>query len=469
MAQKRTLRLLDITQAPAHLHLSYEVAGLRFGNTIWYEDVDFDDLAARFGRDQIRNICFHIAAFEINKLCSLKPAVIDWGPFADLATPSFKALWERIYRNVWAQWRFENDEPDYHGPAMTASEDFNTPAVIAGHAHTDRFLSFCGGGKDSLVAMKLLSDVGADFGTLAYSTSFYGLAKLQHRLIEKLIDNYGVKTRHRQWIFDDFLDSPVLELRPDLKVKTVTAAETPSSVFGALPYVLKHGYRYVSLAHERSADAPQVVWDKTGEPVNHQWGKSYEAESLINTYIQNVLVRDFSYFSILKPVYDVSIFAALRGSEHAVVHTHSCNIEKPWCRRCAKCLYVWLGYTAFLGPETVRGAFGDENLYDVKDNVFLFRQLVGLESQLPFECIGEADEAALFMTMARSKGYRGRAFDACAEAIKSLKMGEVLDRYLAVGLSDAGIPDTIREKLGDVLKNNALAARAYIRNLPDAG
>lgn len=464
MASPKLLTLREISWADDQLVMAYDLDGLRFTNTIWYEDLSFDRLAERFGREEIERIAFHIAAFEINKVCSLKPKRLSWGPYERFADEAFGKIWRDIFVNVWAQWRYENDEPNYTGPA------FETGASTGIQPIGDRpldagTLSFCGGGKDSLVAMKLLNDIGHPFGTLVYSASFYGQSKFQHDLISKLIDSYGVETRHRQWVFDDFLDSPVLEQRKEWGVEAVTAAETPSSIFGVLPYVLDRGYRYISLAHERSADAPQVVWEKTGEAVNHQWGKSFEAEEMLNRYVQQQLVRDFDYFSILKPVYDVAIFGLLRGSEEQIPHTHSCNISKPWCRRCPKCLYVWLGYAAFLDKDVVNATFGGENLFDVEENHFFLRQLVGLEDQLPFECIGEASEAALYMKMAYAKGWRGSAFDVCADAWKALDWRDVSERYLSRHFADANLPQEIAPPLRAILDENASETEAYIESV----
>ncbi len=460
MAQAQKITLVSISQSVSQLAFVYDIDGVQFTNSLWYDGVDFGELEKRFGTDAIRKIVFHIAAFEINKVCSLMPARIDWGDYSDLATPDFAEVWQTIFRNVWAQWRFENDKPEYFAPTMeTATAPVSGPVTSR---DATGFLSFCGGGKDSLVALELLSRMGVEHATLAYSASYYGRAEPQHRLIGRMLDAYGVERQYRQWIYDDFLDSPVLELRPDFGVETLTAAETPSSLFGSLPYVLMHQLRYVCLAHERSADAPQVVWEKTGEPVNHQWGKSFEAEDLINRYIQRHLVEDYHYFSVLKPIYDVSIFGALRNVQDTVPFTHSCNIDKPWCRRCAKCLYVWMGYAAFVEKDVVTAAFGSENLFDVEENVMLFRELVGLESKLPFECIGEADEAALFMLMARAKGYTGIAFDACAERLDALDANAILAKYSQVVTKDSNVPDEIAERLGTLLDDNAEATRNYV-------
>ena len=114
-------------------------------------------------------------------------------------------------------------------------------------------LAFCGGGKDSLVALKLLERGGLPFATLAYAHSIYGPAGPQHALIERVASASSRVRAERQWIFDDFMDVPIATLRPDLGIKSVLAAETPASVFAALPLALARGYRGVSSSPTRRA------------------------------------------------------------------------------------------------------------------------------------------------------------------------------------------------------------------------
>lgn len=454
-----TLILTGISVTRDTVRIAATISGRAFVTAIRYDSVDFDGLAARYGRAAIDRIAFHIAAFEINKIASLKPARIDWGAYGGFVTPEFADLWRTIFRNVWAQWRFENDLINYAVPDFDAAGSSAAPAVLdPGPVPT---LAFCGGGKDSLVALKTLEAVGAPFNSLVYSANFYGDHPAQHALIDGLLAHTAPAHRHRQWIDDDFLVTPLEDLRAEFGIETVTAAETPSSIFAALPLVLQHGYSHICLAHERSADAGQVRWDATGEDVNHQWGKSFEAEALLNGYIQAHLIDGFDYYSILKPLYDVAIFGLLRRYPEAVPATHSCNIDKPWCRRCAKCLYVWLGYAAFLPDDVVTAAFGPENLLDVEDNVFLFRQLAGLEDQLPFECIGEADEAALYLALMEARGRAGKALDACRSAVARIDVAAALDRYLAADFETPNIPASLRPGLEKTFASGAAATRGF--------
>jgi hypothetical protein len=257
--------------------------------------------------------------------------------------------------------------------------------------------------------MKLLERGGVPFASYGYSHSIYGAAAPQHALLDRLVDHTAAERRHRHWIHDDFLDAPVAALEPERGVRSVTAAETPASLFGALPLALAQGYRVLALAHERSANVGNLVWQRTGEEVNHQWGKSYEAERLLADYVQAELA-DVEYTSVLQPVFDPVIFHLLNRDLAAVAATHSCNVAKPWCRRCAKCAYVWLGYMAYLPRDTVDAIFG-ENLLDVPENQLFFRQMLGLEAHTPFECIGQIDEVRLAFELCRRKGVRGAAMD----------------------------------------------------------
>ncbi len=458
-----TVSLLDVTWSGHQLVARFAADRMRFTTSYWYDSVDFDEMAEIHGGEQIERLLFHVAAFEINKICSLRPQRLDWGRFARFVTPEFAGLWREVFRNVWAQWRFENDDPDYHGPSFDiggAAGDapaFSLPAEPA----TARVLSFFGGGKDSLVAAKLLETLPGGYDLLSYSSSIYGTARHQHDMLDALIRFCKPAHHRRQWIYDDFLDSPVISLGDRVRSGTLTAAETPSSIFAALPYVVHHQYTHIALAHEKSADTGQVRWQRTGEDVNHQWGKSAQAETLLNRYISTRLVRGLTYFSALKPIYDVVIFNMLRKHLDALPFAHSCNLLKPWCRRCAKCVYVWLNYLAYLPEEAVLPIF-DENLFDTTGNMKIFRQMLGLESHLPFECIGQMDEVKLAFELCRRKGLTGQAIDLFAvEAIKP-DYRALVNRYTRVDFDQFGAAELLKDGIGEGLIAGAAEAKQYL-------
>ena len=100
----RVLRLVEIQRARSSITAACAIEDLRFEFTVWYEDVDLGAL----DRDLADRLAFHVAMFQINAVCSLKPDAIELGPYARFATRAFQELSLTIFRRVWAQWRICN-------------------------------------------------------------------------------------------------------------------------------------------------------------------------------------------------------------------------------------------------------------------------------------------------------------------------------------------------------------------------
>ena len=435
---ERTLWLGEASWSRRHLVVRYGVDDDAFSTSLWWEGLDLEALGATIGPDRLRTLAFHIGAFEAMKGASLRPAAFDLGPYSDLGTTAFRDLWSEVLHHVWAQWRYEHDLAD-EGPAI-AGVPSDTEASPVRAASPPKVLLFCGGGKDSLVAARLLEEADVAFASYAYSHSTYGPPRPQHALIDGLLEHLVPVERHRHWVFDDLLDLPLERLTPDVGVRSVTAAETPSSVFGALPLALAQGYTDLVVAHERSADVGNLVWARTGEDINHQWGKSLHAERLLRDYIDRYLVAGLTYSSVLKPAHDVLIFRALAESLGAVPSTHSCNVAKPWCLRCAKCAYVWLGCQAFLPADVNRATFGDVHLLDDPATLGWFEEMLGLVDHTPFECIGQVEEARLYFELLRRQGRRGRAMELYEHRIGAVDADEVYRDLIAVDSSHHAMP-----------------------------
>lgn len=452
-ARVRTLRLVEVRVARDHIAARCAIDDAEFHFTIWYDEVDLR------AADPVvmERLAVHVALFQINTVASLRPDAIELGRYAYHATPRLVELWTTVFRHVWAQWRWEHDLPDYTGPRFVDASGTAPPSPIHTPAGPVELLAFCGGGKDSLVAAKLLERAGLTFATLGYSHSIYGAAPAQHALLERVAAGTARARRERQWIYDDFLDAPILELRPSLGIKSLLAAETPASVFAALPLALVRGYRGLVVAHEHSANSANLVWDRTGEGVNHQWGKGWEAEQLLDTYVRSELLADVRYFSVLQPVHDELIFELLSRDAELAPRTHSCNLVKPWCGACAKCVYVWLQMSAHLPPAIVDATFGAELGERAVNDVWL-RQLLGLAEHTPFECVGSAPEARLALALIERQRPLGPRLAALAAEVGPIDIPAIAGPLITVDPVH-NMPGYVADKIMPQLVDAAATAR----------
>ncbi|HEU4734400.1 MAG TPA: hypothetical protein VFT22_41200 [Kofleriaceae bacterium] len=455
----QSLRLVDVQCGADHITASCALDDLRFHVTVWYEDVDLTELARRHGDEALERIAVHIALFQLNAACSLRPEVIELGRYAKHLTAELIRVWRTVFHHVWAQWRYEHDLPAYDGPRFVdpVSEQ---PAPLRAPDGPVELLAFCGGGKDSLVALKLLERAGLPFGTLGYSHSIYGAAEPQHALLDRVGAASARVRAERQWVIDDLLDAPVARLRPALGVKYILAAETPASVFAAVPLALARGYRGLVVAHEASANAGNLEWN--GEIVNHQWGKGWDAEQLLDGYVQRALVANLRYFSVLQPVHDEVIFELLTRDAGLATLTHSCNLRKPWCGACAKCAYVWLQFAAHLPPEVVEATFGTD-LGEQAVNERWFREMLGLAEHTPFECVGSAPEARLALTLARARGSRGPRLASYAAAVGPVDVPAIAAPLVRVGTQHGMPPHVAAGVMPQLLRAAADASARLAR------
>lgn len=455
----KILKLNHINRSKNQLSYQYSLDGIHFSTSFWYSDINFFELEEKYGEQFLQNLYFHIGLFDINKVCSLRPDFLDISEFSEFNTAAIQNLWYKIFKGVWGQWRYENNDPDYLGPRMPQASTSSTANPQTIISEQNSVLAFCGGGKDTLVALKLLDRAGIPYSGLSYSHSIYGQSEFQHELVESLVSKTGCPKTHRLYMFDDFMDSPICQLRPDLACKTLFAAETPSSIFASLPYALTYGYTSFSLGHEKSADKGQLIWN--GEEINHQWGKSFEAESLLNNYIQETLLNNFDFCSLLKPIHDVLIFNLLRWDLDILPFAHSCNIQKPWCMKCAKCFYVWVNYMAYLPTDLVNSIF-QTNLFDIPENKVTLEHFLGLHEHLPFECIGHQNEMIIALELCYLKGLKGDGLSFFKSTMPNVNLQELSTDYVKHHMDKANLPEYISQKIYPLFEKVQSESQDYI-------
>lgn len=448
VSKKLTLENIHVDEG--ELVFNYSVDTHEFTTKVYYQKLNFTVLKNLYGEECINNIIFHIAFIEGMKYCSLAPKEYDITGYSHFVNDDLIHLFEVLYKNIFAQHKWENDLPDYPGPELIYSKNSHQKSVTTINRGKTEVLFSCGGGKDSLVSMKLLERAEIPYGVYQYSHSVYGQYQKQHALIDRLVEVCNPLKQHKMYVIDDFLDSPVLTEHYANKIKTLCAPETPCAVFESLPLMLNSGYTNLCVGHERGADSGNFYWEKIQQEVNHQWGKSYEAEVILNLYIQEHLLTNFHFFSIIKPIYDFLIFQLLKRDQNIVDRSQSCNVEKPWCRKCPKCAYVWLCYMAYLDI----GNIFTENLFDEPVMVDLYMKMMGVKDFKPFECIGEIDETRLALYFCYKKGIKGKVMDIFIdEILPETNFEKILNKYNTVYPKGNIIPPHLKNAIVKQLQN----------------
>ncbi|MDY6782942.1 MAG: hypothetical protein SW833_10410 [Cyanobacteriota bacterium] len=446
------IKLEDWAVCEHHLELAYCADEFRFSTKIFYHDVSFSSLKSKYSQKSIEKIAAHIALFEGMKLCSLFPKYYDISNLSKYLSEASLDLFVKVYQGVFGQHWYENNRTDYQQPEFIYGQNLGESHPLTLLEKNLTILTGCGGGKDSIVAMKILQEAEIPFASMQYSHSVYGRPDLQHNLIEGVLDCVKPVKKHRISVCDDFTDDPWLQLYfPN--ISGITIPETPVSIFEALFLMLQWDYQYLNLAHEKSANTGNLFWSKLGKEVNHQWGKSLEAERLMNDFVQKHLLSGFKYFSILQPIYDFRIFKKISEQQDVLPKIHSCNIQKPWCKKCPKCAYVWLGLMANCDRDRVDAVF-QSNLFDDEELLPIFRQMVGLDEHTPFECIGEIDESRLAMKKCWEKGLSGRALKMFNQEILSDRLIDwqhLENKYNRIYETEHAIPHWVFQRVQELL------------------
>jgi UDP-N-acetyl-alpha-D-muramoyl-L-alanyl-L-glutamate epimerase len=161
----------------------------------------------------------------------------------------------------------------------------------------------------------------------------------------------------------------------------------------------------VVMSNERSAAHGNLEWH--GLSINHQWSKSLQFEELLRSTLSAGGGDSDSYFSLLRPLTEVEIarrFAKLHQYFEAFT---SCNrafaLDEnrralAWCRKCAKCQFVFLIMAPFVSRIELERVFGG-NLFEDSENLPGYLEILGLRGHKPFECVGEYEEAAMALDM----------------------------------------------------------------------
>jgi hypothetical protein len=243
------------------------------------------------------------------------------------------------------------------------------------------------------------------------------------------------------------LDKRLLELNAE----GARNGHVPVTAMNSLIAVIQSrllGLGPVVMSNESSASDPTLIWN--GEPVNHQWSKSVEAERALIAVLRDQAGLEHAYFSLLRPFSELRIaggFAATEGYDAAIV---SCNRafrlgtdQIGWCGDCDKCRFVFLMFSTHMAKHRVVSIIGKDMLDD-PTQLEGFRALLGLGAHKPFECVGEEAESSVAMSLAsRNPEWETSAVvTALLAEIPTLREGSVnLERHVLAESPTDSLPE----------------------------
>ena len=236
-----------------------------------------------------------------------------------------------------------------------------------------------GGGKDSNVTMELLAD-------RKNSNLCYMINKRESSRQCALTAGY---TDEEIIIASRSLDANLLRLNKEGYLN----GHTPFSAIVAFSSVLTaylNDKEYVVLSNESSANESTVE----GTEVNHQYSKSYKFELDFIQYEAKYIDSGVHYFSLLRPFSEFQIARFFAKHEKYYKIFRSCNVgskQDRWCGKCSKCLFVYIIMFPFIELAKLVDIFGNDMLND-ESLIPIFNQLIGVEPEKPFACVGTCDE-----------------------------------------------------------------------------
>jgi UDP-N-acetyl-alpha-D-muramoyl-L-alanyl-L-glutamate epimerase len=433
-----------------------------FQTKVFYPNGELVELKKFYQENELRKLYCHIAFFEGFKFMMAFPHTYDITHIEDGLCQETLNYFNDVITKLYGQHIYENKRVEWIGPRIVFSaelaskfDSLKNPIELncknlVKDVHERPLLCSNGGGKDSLLAMKLVSQANKQFSVFTHARSEYGRHEFQLKLQNKLLKHVSdYKSKHEIIVFDDFTDGIFMQnYFPEIIGECVLGrpcqAGFPEMVFESLPFVLLNGYSFFVLGNERSANAAQALCAEMSVAVSHQFLKSYESEKRLGEFMRTFLVKDFSVFSILRPLHDYRIYKNISKWPEIMADIHSCNIDKPWCKECSKCAYVWCSLNSVYDTKLVHNVF-KENLFDKECLYEYWQQLLGLTEHNAFECVGECAETRLAFKKCLEKGMTGKAIDLFVKSniMETTNWAELEKKYGTVYENDILIPEQL--------------------------
>jgi len=297
------------------------------------------------------------------------------------------ALLEDIYVHGLGEFAYRNGL-DLHGrirfPHGGSPSASAPPLGLREHA-----LVAIGGGKDSLVSIEALRNLG-----IAQTVTWIGGSQLIAACAQRTaLPTLNIGRQLAPQLFEYNRQGAWNGHIP------VTVLNSAIMVFAAVLL----GVDQVVFSNERSASYGSLI-EGTGE-VNHQWSKGWACERGFAAEVRRTVAADLRYYSLLRPLSELAVARQFAKTDQYDSWFSSCNRnfhllgERPanrWCGVCPKCHFVFLALAPFMSKPRLVGIFG-RNLLDDAAQTGGYDALLEYKDHKPFECVGEGRESRAAM------------------------------------------------------------------------
>ncbi len=350
--------------------------------TIFTEKVEFAGTPIDYNEDILENALF--LAFVIIGTSYYKAEPTSSIKLSQKIDEAKATFFSKVYQEGLSQFAFENSlkraDLAHFIPeiplASSTTATLNLPS---------KSLCLVSGGKDSLLSFEKIKALNTPY-EIAYISANDSYPSILDELgtpliIKRKVDKAGLETANG-------LNGHV----------PVTLINEAISIIQAILI----GATHVEFGIGNEGTEPHAFIEDL--PVNHQWSKTAEAQTLMENYIKTYIAKDLTIGSSLAGLTELQIaeeFAKTCWDKYADKFS-SCNVANykqdadnsslKWCGKCAKCANSYLLFCPFVPYEKQLKIFSHD-LFTDPDLTKIFKGLLGVDGVMkPFECIASIEE-----------------------------------------------------------------------------
>lgn len=350
-------------------------------------------------------------------------------------------FWNTVYKKGLGEFFYKNNldpkiSPEFPYKKKVKTTHYSLPTTYYS-------LVAIGGGKDSIVASELLKDLSRQTGNNFDFDTFFVKTSNKSKLIENIAEIIGKKSLTVKRI----LDPKVFEKHQFGGHIPISAIYAFLGIFSAVLY----RYSYFIVSNEYSSNFGNLKYK--GLTINHQWSKSFEFERLFQDYLKNFVSPNVFYFSLLRHLYEIRIVKLFSKYKKYFPYFSSCNNNFKmslkenngglWCGICSKCVFVFTLLSAFMTRKELIKIFG-KNLYEDKNLIPLFKDVLGFGKVKPFDCVGTFKEAQSAMHLVKKRFKNdfiikelSKRTKFYSEVFKTQKESSVPEQFKFLGIDNA--------------------------------